>query len=110
MGLQTYSMKERAALFGRLRNFGSVTSPESVAKHLSERGYRVSSAEPDGRSTIRRSLGSSVLEVGIENDAPTFHTANFAGVVLLLRDAIGDQATVCTGAGWSHWEWLCNSS
>src|SRR4051812_42214668 len=109
MGLQTYSMKERAALFGRLRNFGSVTSPETVAKHLSE-GYRFSSAEPDGRSTTGGSLGSSVLEVGIENNAPTFHTANFAGVVLLLRDAIGDQATVCAGAGWSHREWLCNSS
>jgi hypothetical protein len=48
MELQTYSMKERAALFGRLRNFGSVTSPETVAKHLSE-GYRFSYAERDGR-------------------------------------------------------------
>ena len=52
---------------------------------------------------IARSLGSSgsALKVGIENDAPTFQTANFAGVVFLLRDAIGDQATVCTGTGWS---------
>jgi hypothetical protein len=36
MGLQTYSMKELAALFSQLRNFGSVTSPETVAKYLSE--------------------------------------------------------------------------
>jgi hypothetical protein len=36
MGLQTYSMKELAALFSQLRNFGSVTSPKTVAKYLSE--------------------------------------------------------------------------
>ena len=55
MGLQTYSVKERAAPFGRLRNFGSVTGPETVAKHLSE-GYRFSSVEPDGPSTKRKKV------------------------------------------------------
>jgi len=42
------------------------------------------------------------MEVGVENDAPTFYTANFAGVVFLLRDAVGDEATMCTGAGGTH--------
>jgi hypothetical protein len=50
------------------------------------------------------------LEVGIGNNARTFNTAHLAGLVFLLRDAIGDQATVCTGAGRAHWERLRGSS
>jgi hypothetical protein len=52
-----------------------------------------------------RSLGFP-LEVWIENDAPTFNTAHLAGLVFLLRDGVGDQATMCTVAGLAHREGL----
>ena len=48
-----------------------------------------------------RSLGFQ-LEVRIGNDAPTFNTAHLAGLVFLFRDAVGDQATMCTGARRAH--------
>ena len=41
------------------------------------------------------------LEVWIRNDASTFNTSDFAGFVFLFRDGVGNQATVCTGAGWA---------
>ena len=101
--------KERAASFERLRSFGSVTNQRTVAKYLSE-----------GRDTVARERGLRVttlmggrlrshgfpLEVGIENDAPTFNTAHLVGLVFLLRDAIGDQTSMCTGAGQAHCEGL----
>ena len=62
-----------------------MTSQGTVAKYLSE-------------GSGLRSLGFP-LEVRIGNDAPTFNAAHLAGLVFLLRDAIGDQATVCTVAG-----------
>ena len=73
-----------------------MTSQGTVAKYLSE-------------GSGLRSLGFP-LKVRIGNDAPTFNTAHLAGLVFLLRDAIGDQATVCTGAGRAHWEGLWGSS
>ena len=42
------------------------------------------------------------LEVRIRNDAPTFNTVHLAGLVFLLRDAIGDQTTMNTSAGRAH--------
>ena len=62
----------------------------TVAKYLSE-----------GRGRLRF-LGFP-LEVRIVNDAPTFNTAHLTGHVFRFRDAVGDQATVCTGAGRAHW-------
>jgi hypothetical protein len=41
------------------------------------------------------------LEIGIRNDASTFDTSDLAGLVFLFRDGVGDQAAVCTGAGWA---------
>ena len=105
-------MKERTAAFRRLRNFGSVPSPETVAKHLSE-WHRFSQAEHGYNTDRTRDLRSpgSALEVGIENNAPAFYTPDHAGIVFLLRDLIGDQATMGTGAGWALWERrLCRSS
>ncbi len=55
-----------------------------------------------------RSLGFP-LEVRIGNDAPTFNTAHLAGLVFLLRDAIGDQTTVCTGAEVGSLERVCGA-
>ena len=69
-----------------------MTSQGTVAKYLSEGSGLRSHGFP--------------LKVRIGNDAPTFNTAHLAGLVFLLRDAIGDQATVCTGAGRAHWEGL----
>ena len=76
-------------------------------------GYRFSREEPEGSNTDGRGRLRShgfPLEVGIENDAPTFNTAHLAGLVFLLRDAIGDQTSMCTGAGWAHRERLRGSS
>ena len=42
------------------------------------------------------------LEMGIRNDTPTFDTSDFAGLVFLFRDGVGDQAAVRTGAGPIH--------
>jgi hypothetical protein len=42
-----------------------------------------------------------LLEVWVRNDASTFNTAHHAGPVFLLRDGVGNQATVRTGAGWA---------
>jgi hypothetical protein len=56
-----------------------------------------------------RSLGFP-LEVRIENDASTFNTVHLAGLVFLLRDAIGDQAAVFASNGRAHWECLWGSS
>ena len=42
------------------------------------------------------------LEVRIWHDAPTFNAAYFPGPVFLLRHAVRDQATMCTGARWAH--------
>ncbi len=52
----------------------------------------------------------SLLEVRIGNHATTFNTPNFAGLVFLLRDAVRDQATVCTGVGRGQWYRSCRSS
>ena len=72
-------------------------------------GSRGTQARLKSRNTCREeglcSLGVP-LEVWIRNDALTFNTAHLVGIVFLLRDAIGDYATVCTGAGWAHWEGL----
>ena len=76
-----------------------MTSRGTVAKYLS------SPRESEGDEEGLRFLGFP-LEVRIGNDAPTFNTAHLAGLVFLLRDAIGDQTTVCTGAGRAHWEGL----
>ena len=46
------------------------------------------------------------LEVWIRNDAPTFDTSDFAGLVFIFRDAIGNQATVRTGERRFRWEGL----
>jgi hypothetical protein len=46
------------------------------------------------------------LEVRIGNDAPALNTPHLAGLVFLLRDAVGDHAPVCTGTGWAHEERL----
>ena len=89
-------------------------SQGTVAKYLSdgrdtvsrERSLRGSNI--DGRRGLR-SLGFP-LEVRIGNDAPTFNTAHLAGLVFLLRDAIGDQTSMRTGAGRAHWERLWGSS
>ena len=102
-------MKERAAPSGRLRSFGPVTSQGTVAKYLSEGRDTVSRERSLRVTTLMRgglrSLGFP-LKVGIGNDAPTFHAAHLAGLVFLLRDAIGDQATVGTGVRRAHWESL----
>jgi len=73
-----------------------VTSQGTVAKYLSE-------------GSGLRSLGFP-LEVRIGNDAPTFNTAHLAGLVFLLRDAIGDHTSMCTGERRAHWEDLWGSS
>jgi len=83
-----------------------VTSRGTVAKYLSE-GRDTVSRERSLRVTTLigggglRSLGFP-LKVRIGNDAPTFNTAHLAGLVFLLRDAVGDQATMCTSAGRAH--------
>lgn len=41
-----------------------------------------------------------LFEVRIGNDAPTFNTAHFTGVVFFFRDTVGEQTAMCTGAGW----------
>jgi hypothetical protein len=41
------------------------------------------------------------LEVWIRNDALTFNTAHHAAPLFLLRDAIGNQATVRASVGWA---------
>ncbi len=46
------------------------------------------------------------LEVWIRNDAPTFDTSDFAGLVFIFRDAIGNQATVRTGERRFRWDGL----
>lgn len=86
-----------------------MTSQVTVAKYLNE-GSEIVSCERsmkvtkiDGKGL--RSLGF-LLEVRIGNDAPTFNTVHLAGLVFLLRDAVGDQTTVCTGGGRAHWESL----
>lgn len=80
-------------------------SQSTVAKYLSEGREAVSCESGRGMQHVweerLRSLGVP-LTVGVENDAPTFHTANFAGVVFFLRDAVGDEPIMCTGAGGSH--------
>ena len=87
-----------------------MTSPGTVAKCLSE-GWNTVSRERSLRvATLMgggglRSLGFPG-EARIGNDAPTFDTAHLASLVFLLRDAIGDQATVCTGAGRAEWAGL----
>ena len=43
------------------------------------------------------------LEMRIGNDAPTFDTTYLAGLVFLIRDAIGNHAAMCTGAGRAQW-------
>jgi hypothetical protein len=47
------------------------------------------------------------FEVGIGHDGSTFNTAYHTGLVFFLRDTIGDQATMGTGAGlfyrWRLW-------
>ena len=67
-------------------------------------GSRCTRARPEDRNTCREkglcSLGV-LLEVWIRNDASTFNTSDFAGFVFLFRDGVGNQATVCTGAGWA---------
>ena len=83
-----------------------MTSRETVAKYPSEDRDTVSRERSlRGRNCWEKGLCSLgfPLEVRIGNDAPTFNTAHLAGLVFLLRDAIGDQATVCTGAGRAHW-------
>ena len=98
-------MKERAVLRGSLRSFGPVTSQSTVAKYLSEGREAVSCESSRGTQHVWEERLSSLgfpLRVGVENDAPTFHTANFAGFVFFLRDAVGDEATMCTGAGGTH--------
>ena len=105
-------MREHAARSGRLRNFGSVTRKGTVAKYLSEgrvtvsreKRERVQNPMGGGRRSVKFSL-----EVRIGNDAPTFNTAHLTGVVFLFRDAVGDHAMVCTGAGRAHWEGLWGS-
>ena len=76
-------------------------------------GYRLSREEPEGRNTDGRgglrSLGFPV-EMGIGNDTPTFNTVHLTGLVFFLRDAIGDQTSMCTGAGRAQWERLWDLS
>ena len=91
-----------------------MTSRGTVAKYLSEERDTVSRESSLRDATLMgggglRSLGFP-LKVGIGNDTPTFHTTHFAGLMFLLRDAIGDQTSVCTGAGRTHWERLWSSS
>ena len=62
------------------------------------------------RSEERLYSRSSLLEVRIRNHATTFNTPNFAGLVFLLRDAVRDQATVCTGVGRGQWYRSCRPS
>ena len=50
------------------------------------------------------------LEMGIRNDAPTFDTSDFAGLVFLFRDGVGDQAAVRTGVRRPLWGRLQSSS
>ena len=79
-----------------------MTSQGTVAKYLSEGRDTVARERSLRGATLMRgglrSLGFP-LEVRIGHDAPTFHTAHLAGLVFLLRDAIGDQTSMCTGAG-----------
>ena len=83
-----------------------MTSQGTVAKYLSEGRDTVSRERSLRVTTLMRgglrSLGFP-LKVGIGNDAPTFHAAHLAGLVFLLRDAVGDQTSMCTGAGRTHW-------
>ena len=70
---------------------------------------RGTQARRKSRNTCREeglcSLGVR-LEVWIRNDALTFNTAHHAASLFLLRDAIGDQATVRTGERRFRWAGL----
>lgn len=81
----------------------------TVAKYLSEGRGTVSRERSLRVATLigggLRFLGFP-LEVWIGNDAPTFNTAHPAGLAILLRDAVGDQTSMCTSTGRAHWERL----
>jgi hypothetical protein len=83
-----------------------VTSPGTVAKYLREGWDTVSRERSLKRVRLkgRRGLCSRgvPLEVWVGHDAPTFNTAHLTGLVFLLRDAIGDQATVRTSVRRPH--------
>ena len=97
-----------------------MTSQGTVAKYLSEEGlgerarrcrwkFYKRLEEPEGKANQALYFLAFLFEmVGIQHDAPTFNTANLAEFVLLLRDTIGDHATVGTGAWPIHsWElWI----
>ena len=102
-------MKEGAVPSGRLRSFGSVPSQGTVAKYLSEGRDTVSRERSLRVATLMggglRFLGFP-LEVRIGDDGSTFNTVHLADLVFLLRDGVGDHATMCTGGGRAHWEGL----
>jgi hypothetical protein len=87
-----------------------VTSHRTVAKYLNEDREIVSCARSQrGSHELMggrlRSFGFP-LEMRIGHDGPTFNTAHLAGPLLLLRDTVGDQTSMCTSAGRAHWERL----
>jgi hypothetical protein len=56
--LQASSMSKHAARSGRLRNFGSVTHQETVAKYLSERRVTVSR---ETRERVHKPMGAGTM-------------------------------------------------
>jgi hypothetical protein len=84
-------MDERATLSDQLRNFGPEASQGAVAKYLNE-GRNPAHAE---KSEERRPDGGRAINA-------TYR----AGPLFLLRDAIGDEATVCTAGGAVYWKRL----
>ena len=102
-------MKQPLARSAKLRKFGSVTRTGPVAKYLN-RGREAVSRQKRERVQHRWEEGlytiGFLLGVRIGNDARTFHTAHLASVMFFQRDLVGDQTTMCTGAGRAHWEGL----
>ena len=94
----------------QVEEFRASDEQGAVAKYLS-----------DGRGTITRTSSLRIttldggrglcslavpLEMWVGNDAPALNTTHLAGLVFLLRDAIGNQASMHTGAGLAQWEGL----
>ena len=98
-------MKERAALSDRLRSFGPVTSRELLQNTSATGGSRCARTWLEERHNYHNYWETGLcflgvpFEVWIMNDALTFNTAHHAGPLFLLRDGVGNHATVRAGAG-----------
>ena len=81
-------------------------SQGTVAKYLNEGRDAVSHERSLRLARLRKeglcSLGF-LLEAWIRNDATTFNTPHFAGLVFFLRDAVGEEAAVPAGTARAQW-------